>query len=76
MTLREAEEWARKHVHYVFGPTHGKRGVTWIAQIRRESLLFERRAVGEVRERDALRSRAADAVVRDYLEWVKRQLEH
>lgn len=71
--LADAEAWAKDHVHFVFGPTSGKRGVTWIAQIHRNGLLFERRASGQVGRRESLRRRAANEVVRDYLEWVRRQ---
>jgi hypothetical protein len=70
--LSEAEAWAREHVHLFSGEFHGKSAITWIAQLTADGQLFEQRARGEVRNRDSLRQRATDAVVRDYLDWIER----
>ena len=70
-TLADAETWAREHVKLVFGPASGKTGALWIAQLRTDTQLFEARAHGEVTKREVLRQRASDAVVRDYLQWIR-----
>jgi hypothetical protein len=67
----EAEAWAREHVH-LFTKDHHKYGLTWVAQIKAEGLVFEGRATGPGRKRDALRKRATDAAIRDYLDFPER----
>jgi hypothetical protein len=59
-------------VHLFSAGFHGKSSVTWIAQIKAEGQVFERRVEGEVHKRESLRRQAADAVVRDYLDWIER----
>jgi len=67
----EAEAWAREHVH-LFTTDHHKNGLTWIARIKSEGLVFEGRATGSAPKRDALRKRATDAAVSDYLDFIER----
>jgi hypothetical protein len=65
------EEWARQHVH-LFTTDHHKNGVTWVAHIKTDGLVFEGRATGPARKRDALRKRATEAAVGDYLDFAER----
>jgi hypothetical protein len=65
------ETWAREHVHLTT-TDHHKNGLTWVATIRAKGLTFEGRATGPAPKRDALRKRATDAAVRDYLDFVGR----
>jgi hypothetical protein len=67
----DAEAWAREHVAYTT-TDHHKNGLTWVAQIKADGLIFEGRATGPAPKRDALRERAADAAIRDYLDFVNR----
>jgi hypothetical protein len=68
---QDAEAWAREHVH-LDTTDHHKNGLTWVATIKADGLTFEGRAAGTARKRDALRQRATDAAVRDYLDFVDR----
>ena len=63
----DSEAWARANVQLSSTAHTGKSSITWIARLDVEGLVFEQRARGEVRQRDSLRQRAADAVVSDYL---------
>jgi hypothetical protein len=71
--LADAEAWAREHVHFLTGARSGKNKAIWIAQLNTEGQPFERRVTGEIRERETLRTRAANEVVNDYLDWVRRR---
>jgi hypothetical protein len=71
--LQQAEEWAREHVHYLTGAWSGKNKAVWIAQIKADGQLFERRVSGKIVERDTLRARAANDAIADYLDWVRRR---
>jgi len=67
----DPESWARSSVRFD-ATTEGKTGIIWIARIEAHGQLFERREQGPVGKRDALRARAADAVVSDYLAFAER----
>jgi hypothetical protein len=67
----ESEAWARQHVH-LFTTDHHKNGLTWVARIKSDGLVFEGRATGPAPKRDALRKRATDAAVCDYLDFIER----
>jgi hypothetical protein len=69
--VADAEAWARAHVA-LSATDHHKNGLTWVARIKRDGLVFEGRATGPVPKREALRKRAANAAVRSYLEFVER----
>jgi hypothetical protein len=69
--MADAEAWARAHVAF-FTTDHHKNGLTWVARIKRGGLVFAGRATGPAPKREALRKRAADAAVLDYLESVER----
>lgn len=47
------EEWAHEHVHLTATDLH-KNGLTWVATIRADGLMFEGRAAGPHQQRDAL----------------------
>jgi hypothetical protein len=66
----DAEAWAREHVRLTTADHH-KNGLTWVARIKAHGLLFEGRATGPSPKREALRRRATDAAVRDYLDFLE-----
>jgi hypothetical protein len=67
----DPEAWAREHVQLTT-TDHHKNGLTWVATIKADGLIFEGRATGPAPKRDALRERAAGAAVRDYLDFIER----
>jgi hypothetical protein len=67
----DPESWAREHIHWVTSK-RGHTGICWVAQIRVDGLVFEGQAEGHVRQREALRRRAEDAAVRDYMDFARR----
>jgi hypothetical protein len=71
-SLVGAEQWARAHVRLFAAEQHGKAAITWAARIDLDGQVFERRERGDFRRGEALRQRATEAVVRDYLDWVER----
>ena len=74
--MRRAEEWARRSVTLESRHSRtGKRGIRWVASIRVGDLLFEHEAFGDLRRGEALRHRATEAVIQDYLDWVANVLE-
>jgi hypothetical protein len=73
--IPDPEFWARENIHWL----HTKRGHNawnWIAQIRAEGLIFEGRAHGpsgwDGLEHEAVKKRAEDAAVSDYMDFVHR----
>jgi hypothetical protein len=64
----DPEAWARESIHWV-SRKRGHFGRSWVAQIRVDGLVFEGQAEGPIEKRDALRKRAAEAVVSDYMEF-------
>jgi hypothetical protein len=47
--------------------------LTWVATIKVDGLVFEGRATGPAGKRDALRKRASNAAIRDYLDFIERR---
>ena len=66
----DSEAWARANLELSSAEHTGKSSITWVARLEVDGLAFERRARGEIRRRDSLRQRAADAVVSDYLDYL------
>lgn len=70
-SVEDPEAWARGRVTWD-ATVEGKEAITCIARIDADGQLFERREQGLIGKRDALRKRASDAVVRDYLDFIER----
>lgn len=73
----DRESWARDHIHWQHKGL-GHNGWAWIAQIKIDGLTFEGRAEGPSKPDQAhavpLKRRAEDAVVSDYMDFVRRSL--
>ena len=76
MDSGDAEAWARENIHWQH-KGQGKQSWVAIAQIRVDGLIFEGRADGSGNVGgvgfDAVKKRAEDDAVRDYLDFVARQ---
>jgi len=70
--LEDPEAWAREHVRLDAAQVTGKYAITWIARLDVEGLIFEHRERGDFRKRRALRQRATEAVITEFLEWLGR----
>ena len=69
---RDPEACARgEHIRWD-ATTEDKHAITSLARIEADGQCFERREQGRIAKRDALRKRTADAVVRDYFDFIER----
>jgi hypothetical protein len=68
----DAQAAVRERVHVTCTP-RGKSALVWTARLQADGQVFERRVEGQaLNSQNTLRSRAIDAVVADYLDWVNR----
>lgn len=70
--LEDAAAWAMERMTYFARHNRtGRSGIRWVASLRVGELRFEHESFGDLHNRDALRSRAAEAVIQDFWQWVE-----